>query len=160
MRLLKAILVFIILLPNISAFALEMLSPNKSKFDRKTNTSALLALYAEVMADRQSVLAENVANANTPGYKAEDMDINKIGEVNIHNIDLKVTNKHHIAASKSHRAIPTFKTGGEKKMNGNDVNLPEQMAKIAANQDKYNETIKNYMVTNNLISTVLGSGAN
>lgn len=143
-----------------SAFALETLSPNKNKFNRKTNTTALLALYAKAMADRQSVLSENVANANTPGYKAEDMDVNKIGEMTVHNIDLTVTNKHHIAGNKSHRSIPTFKTGGEKKLNGNDVNLPEQMAKIAANQDKYNETIKNYTVTNSLIGTVLGSGAN
>lgn len=160
MRLLKIVIALIILLPNPSTFALEMLSPNRAKFDRKTNTAALLTLYAKAMADRQSVLAENVANANTPGYKAEDMDVNKIGEVSVHNIDLKVTNKHHIPASKSHRTIPTFKTGGEKKLNGNDVNLPEQMSKIATNQDKYNETIKNYMVTNNLITTVLSSGGN
>ena len=132
-----------------------------SKFHQhKLNTTALLALYAEALSERQSVLAENVANTNTPGFKTKDMDISKLTSNKSPVVKLKITNPGHIKGYKPEHKVPVFKTGGELKPNGNDVNIADQMSKVAQNQDRYNEAIRNYMVTTNLVSGALGQGNN
>ncbi len=158
MKVFRLAVLIVFLIQASHTFALEKFLPGEEKERSKVNTSALIAKYAEAMSDRQAILAENVANANTPHYKAEDMDLSKIGQDHVRTVTLGTTNKRHILGQKQSRRASVYKTGGEKKLNGNDVNLPEQMAKIAANQDRYNEAIRNYMVTTNLVSSVLGQG--
>jgi flagellar basal-body rod protein FlgB len=105
-------------------------------------------------------LAENVANANTPGFKAQDLDVDKLSDNRLPVVKLRTTSSRHLKGHKNAYKAPVFKTGGELKQNGNDVNLPDQMAKVAKNQDRYNEIIRNYMVTTNLVGTALGQGNN
>lgn len=54
----------------------------------------------EVRADRMEIIAGNLANANTPGYKAKDIDFSlAMSQANQQQKGLAVTHHKHIAAT-------------------------------------------------------------
>ncbi len=132
-------------------------------FGRKiapVNTNELIAKHVDALTERQAVLAENIANANTPAYKTKDVDLNRFKDYRHRSVTLKTTRKGHMLGVKPEHKYHVIKTPDEQKLNKNDVNIPKQMAKIASNQDEYNKAIRSYMVSNNLVSSVLGAGGN
>lgn len=130
---------------------------NPSNRIAATNTTALLTQHIEALTERQAVLSENIANANTPSYKAKDLDFDKKDQPH-RSVVLKTTKQGHMNGVRHARKYYIVKTPGAQKLNGNDVALPDQMAKVAATQDEYNKALRSYMVTNNLIGSVLGGG--
>ena len=93
---------------------------------------------------RQGVLAENVANANTPGYEARDLRDLDFGALvgRAHGrLDLAVTRAGHIAAGPpGPQGGPYKRTGApdsETSPSGNSVVLEEQMLKVAETQMDY-----------------------
>jgi len=93
---------------------------------------------------RQKVLAENVANADTPGYHARDLSSFKFDRMlkpqQTGGLETRLTNAHHLKG----RAIFPDGTLAGKKMDGfeitpegNQVVLEEQMMKVTANQMDY-----------------------
>jgi flagellar basal-body rod protein FlgB len=152
---LKLLLVLSTLLATLySAYANSSKNPN----NRATNnTTAVLTQHIEALAERQAVLSENISNANTPSYKAKDLDFDKKGQPH-RAVVLKTTKRGHMSGASRARKYYIVKTPGAQKLNGNDVVLSDQMAKVAANQDEYNKALRSYMVTNNLIGSVLGGG--
>ncbi len=102
------------------------------------NDNGLLGLLTQKMAylnQRQSVLAENVANANTPKYQAKDLAPFTFGDVlsQQFNIGLVSDNPNHI--------VPPGMGGGNAKSvkaksfetlpNGNSVDLEQQMMQVS-----------------------------
>jgi len=91
------------------------------------------------LEERQKVIAENVANADTPHYRARDLkqlDFN--AELNATmRVDLAATAPGHIGMSvgSDDAAHPQGPRGGfETKPSGNAVALEEEMMKIAQTQ--------------------------
>lgn len=91
---------------------------------------------------RQEVLAQNVANANTPDYKSRDLeplDFKKIFADTQAPLQATVTNPMHIqpvedaAKEQAHEV----KQPGESKPDGNSVLLEEQMQKIGETKNNY-----------------------
>lgn len=93
---------------------------------------------------RQRVLAENVANADSPGYQAQDLkdfDFDKMMRpYRPEGLETRVTSSHHLKG----RAIFPDGTIVDKKVdgfevtpNGNGVVLEEEMMKVTANQMDY-----------------------
>lgn len=157
----------ILIAASFSAYGERHFSIKKSDRDaaHKATTNELLKSYLELTAFRHKVLSENLANANTPGYKAQDVanpkeysDLSGKGRA-IKTIGLIKTADNHIDGKQ--------KSGGkfiaqklqdpyEIKPNGNNVSLAQQMTKISQNQQDYNSAVKGYAVMNNLISAALG----
>jgi len=84
---------------------------------------------------RQSILAENVANADTPGYKARD--IPQFSEVyqqgGFGALQMKATRAGHLqgqAGTPAFRAEEVVEVGAESP-NGNTVSLEDQLLKSA-----------------------------
>ncbi len=106
-----------------------------------------------MLSARQKVLARNIANADTPGYKARDIDqktfqsalegvIGKSGK-GAAALALKVTEPGHLRAHNSKAGGPAllFKTvsapDSETSVNGNSVVLEEQVSRVAQTRMRY-----------------------
>jgi flagellar basal-body rod protein FlgB len=130
------------------------------------DTNLMLKAYLGRSSFKHQVLSENIANLNTPKYKAEDVEmptkyedlvsVNK----NSKQIGMRKTNNLHMAGSRKSNdgkfSRIKLKKSIENKPNGNNVSLSQQMLKISDNQQSYNEVLKAYAVTNNLTNVVLG----
>ena len=93
---------------------------------------------------RQRVLAENVANADTTGYRARDLSKFKFDRMlsarQADGLSTSVTNAKHIQGKTiiSHEPFGSKKVDGfEVTPEGNGVVLEEQMMKVTANQMDY-----------------------
>ena len=111
---------------------------------------------------RQGLLAENVANAETPGYRGRDLKAFGFEEhmrnLSVTRIATEVTNAGHIAAAGSGadgfggRRINSFEITPE----GNGVTLEDEMMKVTSNQMDYQAATTIYTRSLKLIRTALG----
>jgi len=95
---------------------------------------------------RQGVLSQNVANAHTPGYAAQDMKEpdfrNVLKSTTSGQLHMTATRAGHITGTPSSSANAGDYTvkdtpDSETASNGNSVVLEEQMMKVAQNQMDY-----------------------
>jgi flagellar basal-body rod protein FlgB len=113
---------------------------------------------------RQKVLAENVANAETPGYTARDIRAPDFFRVAVEGdgeqgISTALTNPMHIAGPVISNTGPlkTLKVGGyEVTPDGNAVSLEDQMSKITGNQMDYQVVSSLYQRSLGLLKTAVG----
>ncbi len=131
-------------------------------------TNDLLKKSLKIIAFRHKILSQNIANINTPGYKANEVivpreyrDLMKNTNNKIRRINLKRTSDKHmtIRNSSSNQELSTYKIQDpyEINPNGNNVSLEQQMVKISQNQHDYNFALKNFTTINSLITLVLGN---
>jgi len=111
---------------------------------------------------RQKLLAENVANAETPGYRGRDLKEFSFGEMvsksRVNSISAVTTQPGHIAIGRtdsskfSAQSMNSFEITPE----GNGVTLEDEMMKVAANQMDYQAATSLYTRSIKLIRTALG----
>lgn len=113
--------------------------------------------------ERQSVLAENVANADTPGYQAKDLKEFKVSDVATHSdrMATSVTTSGHIVG-KMEGGMNEY--AQEEEMfettpSGNNVVLEEQMMNVTQNQMDYQTATTLYKRSIGLIKTALSRSA-
>lgn len=85
----------------------------------------------EWFARRQSVVASNIANVNTPGYKAKDVDPFEFEKVMRSALPMTATNAGHISPDGDAEAAmhETRTAGSDVQASGNDVNLEREFLK-------------------------------
>lgn len=126
---------------------------------------AMLRTRLEWSQARQRVLSENVANADTPGFRAQDLTPLKFEESLLSaprqasGVTLVRTENGHIGGmsssddgefrSREHRDYSIRPTG-------NAVNLEQEMMKVAANQMDYQAVTALYARSLSLIKTAIG----
>ena len=102
---------------------------------------------------RQQVLAENVANADTPDYQPKDLAPLDFSQQLAAALPLERTNAEHIAAVSDTGS--QFATGGggpfEIRPRGNAVSHEDEMMKVATNQMDYEAATEMYTHSLNLI---------
>jgi flagellar basal-body rod protein FlgB len=114
--------------------------------------------------ERQRVLSENVANADTPGFQANDLTPPKFDRklpTSSSGIALVRTDGSHQAGSGlggGNKFESARNKGGEIRPTGNAVSLEEEMIKVAANQMDYQAATALYSRSLGLIKTALGRG--
>ncbi len=110
---------------------------------------------------RHTLISNNISQMDTPGYKAHDIDFKKqlrdaIGTGS--SLNLRTTHEKHLgpskAALKALAAIP-FEVGGASKSNGNNVNIDQEMAKLAENQIAYNAVTQMMMKRGSTIKSAV-----
>lgn len=113
--------------------------------------------------ERQRVLAENVANADTPRFKPRDLAEPEFGRsagsAARSQVVLAQTNTGHVQMAGggfSNRFEANAKNSYEVRPAGNAVNLEDQMMKVAANQMDYQTVASLYTRSLGLIKTALG----
>jgi flagellar basal-body rod protein FlgB len=113
---------------------------------------------------RQAVLAENIANSDTPDYQARDVKAYSFEDhMNRESFGLstKVTRVGHIAGSLSGTSDAKIERQDtfEVTPSGNSVNLEEQMMKITENQMDYQAATTLYTKGLGIIRTALSRSA-
>ena len=115
------------------------------------------------LGERQSVLAQNVANADTPGYTAKDVKQPSFAELvsgASARLPMAVTEPGHIE--------PVHDDGGfklvsqktsERAPDGNAVQLEDQMMKISDTTNDYALTTSLYRQQLGLLKMALGGGS-
>ena len=110
---------------------------------------------------RQKVLAENVANASTPGFKPRELaDPGAAGAAGAAaSVGLDRTSPLHLASSV--RSGTDGKNGQrfETRPSGNSVNLEDEMLKVASNQSDYQLAASLYQKSLSLLRTAAGARA-
>jgi|GEM_PF-417855 len=135
------------------------------KTHKKHKINDLFKSYLELSSFKHKVLSQNLANVNTPGYKAHDVEIpsnynDLAGDGKLrHKVKMARTSDKHLVGSpdsenkfSSHKLQDPYET----KMNGNNVSLTQQTTKLSQNKNDYAASVKAYSTTNALFSSVLG----
>lgn len=113
---------------------------------------------------RQRVLAENVANSDTPNYRARDLaplkfvPADQLAATGVTPVTLVQTESGHIAGSNAAGSSFRSQTNSryEVRPGGNTVGLEDEMMKVAANQMDYQAVAALYTRSLNLLKTALG----
>ncbi len=115
----------------------------------------------DFVSARHSLISNNISQLDTPGYKAHDIDFKKqlrdaLGTGS--SLSLKTTHPRHLGPSemalKGLTPIP-FEVGGAEKSNGNNVNIDQEMAKLAENQIAYNAVTQMMMKRGSTIKSAV-----
>ena len=113
--------------------------------------------------ERQRLLAENVANADTPEFKPSDLappqfDAGTSGTPGIAPVTLLRTSPAHLASSDPDGGSFGLQRGGpfEVVPTGNGVNLEDEMMKVASNQMDFQAATALYTRGLGLIKTAIG----
>jgi flagellar basal-body rod protein FlgB len=110
----------------------------------QTNTVPLLEQVVNFSQARHNLLAGNIANLDTPGYKAADLDTDKFAE-QLHSM-LESQKMGGSDASQSANGFAELRKPGQHGLEwGNlvrhdegDVNLEQQIAQLSKNQMQHN----------------------
>ena len=124
----------------------------------------LLSMLRERMTwlnQRQDVLSQNVANADTPRYVARDLktlDFDKMVGAASSGTKMMTTNAKHIALSSAHGGkFEDHETPDqESDPNGNAVSLEVEMIKVADTQAQYQAAANLYSKAIAMMRTAIG----
>jgi flagellar basal-body rod protein FlgB len=108
---------------------------------------AMLKSRLSYLADRQQVIAQNVANSDTPGYTAMDLKpFNVPGQGGVAPVAPTLTSPMHLSppSAVGASARPVSAPDSETTLNGNSVVLEEQMLKMAQARVDYDTAIGFY----------------
>ncbi len=109
---------------------------------------------------RQKVLAENVANADSPGFRPSDLrapDIGRSGATG--GVALAQTSAGHMGPGGQRGGFdPTKAQRFETTPNGNAVNLEDEMMKVAQNQGDFQLAASLYSKGLGLMKIAIGKG--
>ena len=110
--------------------------------------------------ERQRVLAENVANSDTPNFKPRDLVEPKFdasGSSADGPLAMRRTSAGHIAPSGASESFDQNRNAGfETRPAGNSVNLEDEMLKVSSNQMDYAAVTSLYTHSLHLLKTAIG----
>ena len=116
------------------------------------------------LSKRQTVLADNIANADTPGYAPQDLrepEFQNVLRRALRPMAPQVTHPGHVNASVPERREPRSEEAREKyetAPSGNAVVIEEQLVKVSENQMNYQTMTSLYRKHMQMFLTALGGG--
>jgi flagellar basal-body rod protein FlgB len=98
---------------------------------------APLATHINHRAARHAALASNIANVDTPGYRA--VDVRFADTLDRAKLRMSATNGMHLQGSRSKFSdgFERYEIAGEARRDGNNVNIDNEMVKLAENQIEF-----------------------
>ena len=82
---------------------------------------------------RQQALASNVANLDTPGYRAKDFSF----QAQLTSLELASTSSKHISPIEDTSSANVYDVGTKSKPNGNNVDIERELTEITKNGLQY-----------------------
>ncbi len=117
------------------------------------------------LSARQEVLSQNVANASTPRYEAQDLEALDFGKILRAQDSGNTGHAQHAShfgrsgsMSKSEEIREIASPGTETSPDGNSVVLEEQMLKVTETQARYQAAINMYQKSAGMLRMALGRG--
>jgi len=118
---------------------------------------SMLRQRMEWHQERQRVLAENVANADTPNYRAKDLTPPDFSHAMQLALSLDRTDPAHITAQGGGSAFAADSSGRYAiRPRGNSVTHEDEMMKVASNQMDYEAVASLYTHSLMLIKVAIG----
>lgn len=126
----------------------------------KLNLMSMASQKMKWLSERQKVIAENVANADTPGYKAKDtVDFETYLSGSSTKVAASLTHPDHIVGrSIGDTKAVIDKTAWSANPNGNTVILEQQSMKAAEIRESYDLATNLYKKSFDLLRTVVAGG--
>ncbi len=111
-------------------------------------------------ATRQNLIAQNIANANTRGYQAKDLEPLDFKSVlkATHSPSLAVTNSKHITPTRAEGEFSKYRLSSETSLNGNGVDVEEQALMAAKTKDMHTEAASMYRKYSEMLRLAIGRG--
>lgn len=118
-----------------------------------TQFFGLLRTRLDQLSERQRLIAENIANASTPGYRPRDLDTSgfermlsaQAGGAPGANLVMARTNAGHMTSSGAARTAPIVtRDDSEVTIDGNAVVIEDQMARAAETRMQFETGIALY----------------
>ncbi len=109
--------------------------------------------------ERQRLLAENIANADTPKFQPRDLTPPTFDRTLVaHPIALQRTSSAHVASAMSGGSgiFQSTPGGSETRPSGNGVSLEDEMLRVAKNQMDYQAAATLYSKSLGLVKTAIG----
>ncbi len=111
-------------------------------------------------ATRQAVIAENIAHADTPGYRAMDIPAfsETYNETSRDDLAMRATRSGHIVGEASVSAVRPVEAslGGAESPNGNNVSLEDQMVRSVDVKAKHDLALGIYAKSLSILRQGLG----
>ncbi len=117
------------------------------------------------LSARQSTIAQNIANVDTPGYRAQDVaepDFKKMAIAAsaspAQKLPMRTTNEKHMSVGGSMSAFEAVERKHTYELNpdGNNVTVEEELMKAAENQAEYTKVLNLYRKTVDMFKTAIG----
>lgn len=114
------------------------------------------------LSERQDVLAQNIANVDTPGYKAKDLkelEFKNMVDAESHRLKLRATSPSHQQPQgrpADFRTVTMHDTYEISPMK-NKVVVEEQMMKVAETKLQYDMTTNLYKKMSTMFKTAIGN---
>lgn len=96
------------------------------------NIYSVASRHAEWAATRRAVIASNIANANTPGYRSQNIDDFSVATFEPF-IDQMITQPNHLRFPNGGSAFPVrqeLAEAGEEYHSGNNVSVDRELIKV------------------------------
>ncbi len=123
-------------------------------FEKLELTRMAQALASHAGA-RLGTVARNVANADTPGFRAMDLpDFAQIFEGT--GVEMRASRPGHLGFFADRPEAEEVRSGGSMAPNGNDVSLDLQMMKAVEARQDHEMALAVYRSTSDIIRTSLG----
>jgi flagellar basal-body rod protein FlgB len=124
-------------------------------FEKLEITAMAQAMSAHA-GSRLGVIARNVANADTPGYRTEDVDdFATVWEASSEGA-MRITRAGHIGGSGTDAALEGHVVRGHGAPNGNTVSLESEMVKAVQTRQQHDMALAIYRGTSEVLRASLG----
>jgi len=117
------------------------------------DTAARMASYA---GQRQAITAQNIANADTPGFQAKYVPDFKDVMGQTGNMGLRATREGHIQSSPRTADLNLLKDKLEASPNQNTVSLEQEMMRAVEIAREHNRALTVYKHSMNVIRSAIG----
>lgn len=110
------------------------------------NFDNALGIHPQALAMRErrsELLAANLANADTPGYKARDLDFKSVLKQNLQLTQpMERTQTNHFPIQRSLEAHSMYRNPNQASLDGNTVEANVEQAKYAENAVQYQASLQ------------------
>lgn len=127
-------------------------------FDRIETLRMAGSLTAHA-AERQKLIAQNVANADTPGFRARDLGAFADTYRSQVATEMRSTRPGHLTGAGWGGAARVEDAGGEPAPNGNTVSIEDEMVRVAETRREFDLSLAVTRSAMSLIRTSLGRRA-
>ncbi|HNX96374.1 MAG TPA: flagellar basal body rod protein FlgB [Candidatus Aminicenantes bacterium] len=103
----------------------------------------LLERGLNISTQRNALIASNVANVDTPGYKSQDLAFTQVLDGETDRLALRRTDPRHLPAETGAGAgNEVVESTAPARADGNNVNIEDEMIKLSQNTMDYNISVQ------------------
>ena len=123
----------------------------------KLEITAMAQAMASHAGARLGAISQNMANADTPGYKARDVaDFNTVWAAGQNGGEMRATRNGHLGSTAQTMTPEIIASSGASAPNGNSVSLEGEMVKAAEVRQQHDMALAIYRATSDILRTSLG----